>query len=141
MFIAVLYRMEDEPEADGGYTFTDVPSDAYYADAVAWASANGIVKGYSDTECAPDDIITREQAAAILFRYAAYKGEGPTGEWAIRLGYPDLDEISDWAAESVMFCTMKDIMVGRVSGEFDPKANITRAEGAAVFERYLNMTR
>ncbi len=141
MFITVLYRMEDEPETDGGYTFTDVPSDAYYADAVAWASANGIVKGYSDTEYAPDDVITREQAAAIMFRYATYKGEGPTGAWAIRLDYSDLAEISDWALESVMFCTMKDIMVGRVSGEFDPKANITRAEGAAVFERYLNMTR
>ena len=141
MFITVLYRIEDEPEADGGYTFTDVPSDAYYADAVAWASANGIVKGYSDTEYAPDDVITREQAASIMFRYATYKGEGPTGAWAIWLDYPDLAEISDWALESVMFCTMKDIMVGRVSGEFDPKANITRAEGAAVFERYLNMTK
>ena len=140
MFVTILYRMDGEPNM-GASTFTDVPSDAYYANAVAWANANGIVEGYSDTEYAPDDAVTREQAAAILFRYAAYKGEGPTGAWAIRLDYPDLAEISDWAAEGVMFCTMKDIMVGRVSGEFDPKVNITRAEGAAVFERYLNMTR
>ena len=141
MFVSVLYRMENEPETESGYTFTDVPSGAYYANAVAWASANGIVEGYSDSEYAPDEVVTREQAAAILFRYAMYKGESPTGEWAIRLDYPDLADISDWAVEGVMFCTMKDIMVGRDSGAFDPKANITRAEGAAVFERYLNMTR
>ena len=141
MFAAVLYRMENEPETDSGYTFTDVPSGAYYADAVAWANAKGIVKGYSDTEYAPNDAITREQAAAILLRYAAYKGESPTGEWAIQLDYTDLSDISDWAVEGVMFCTMKDIMVGRDSGAFDPQSDITRAEGAAVFERYLNMAK
>ncbi len=140
MFVTILYRMNGEPNT-GASTFADVPSDAYYANAVAWASANGIVKGYSDTEYAPDDAVTREQAAAILFRYAAYKGESPTGAWAIRLDYPDLAEISDWAAEGVMFCTMKDIMAGRDSGEFDPQSDITRAEGAAVFERYLNMAK
>ena len=140
MFVTILYRMDGEPNA-GASAFADVPSDTYYANAVAWANANGIVEGYSDTEYAPDDAVTREQAAAILFRYAAYKGESPTGAWAIQLDYADLAEIYDWAAEGVMFCTMKDIMVGRDGGAFDPKANITRAEGAAVFERYLNMAK
>ncbi len=140
MFVTILYRMNGEPSI-GTSTFADVPSDAYYANAVAWANANGIVKGYSDTEYAPDDAVTREQAAAILFRYATYKGESPTGAWAIRLDYPDLAEISDWAIEGVMFCTMKDVMAGRDSGEFDPQSDITRAEGAAVFERYLNMAK
>ena len=138
MFVTILYRMDGEPST-GASAFTDVPSGAYYANAVAWASVNGIVKGYSDTEYAPDDAVTREQAAAILFRYAAYKGESPTGAWVIQLGYTDLSDISDWAAEGVMFCNMKNIMAGRDSGEFDPQSDITRAEGAAVFERYLNM--
>ena len=72
MFVTVLYRMDGEPETAKEYTFNDVPSNAYYADAVAWASKNGIVAGYSNEEYMPDKTISREQMAAIMYRYVKY---------------------------------------------------------------------
>ncbi len=138
MFVTALYQLDGKPETNGVYSFDDVSDNAYYADAVAWASSNGIVMGYSDNEFAPDEPISREQAAAIIFRYAGYKGTVPEGQWASRIDYTDLSEISPWASESIMFCTTENIMVGRSNNTFDPKANITRAECASVLERYIN---
>lgn len=91
----------------------------------------------SDTAFAPNANITREQFAAIMFRYAKYKGTAPTGVWAIRLDYADTEDISDQAAEAVMFCNLKGIMQGKDGNLFSPKANATRAETVAILERYL----
>ena len=74
MIVTILYRLENEPAVSGGSAFTDVENGAWYADAVAWAAANDIVNGTSATTFAPNSPITREQMAAILYRYAAYKG-------------------------------------------------------------------
>ncbi len=137
MFVTVLYRMEQELETNTS-PFIDVSDDTYYAKAVAWGYANGIVKGISNTEYAPEMIITREQMAAMLYRYVSFKGEGPVGDWAIRLDYRDLESISDYAAEAVMFCTMKQLMAGDIEGTFAPQRSATRAEAAAVFVRVLN---
>ncbi len=134
MLAAILGRMEGVSEASGATEYTDVDADAYYAPYIAWGSENGILSGFGDGTFRPNDPVTREQTAKIIKAYYDYKGEGPVGEWAIRLGYADLAEISDWAAEGVMFCTMKGIMVGR-GDEFDPKTYITRAECAAVIGR------
>ncbi len=135
MFVTVLHRMEGEPAANTQYTFEDVDADAYYADAVAWASENGIISGFSETEFRPDGNITREQMTRILLGYYTYKGEGPEGAWAIRLDYTDLDKISDWAMDSVMFCTMKGIVEGNDDGSFNPQGNTTRAQAAVVMEK------
>ena len=132
MFVTVLYRMEEEPAADTQYTFEDVEADAYYADAVAWASKNGIISGFSETEFRPDGNITREQMTRILLGYYTYKGEGPEVARAIRLDYTDLEQISDWAMDSVMFCTMKGIVEGNDDGSFNPQGNTTRAQAAVV---------
>ena len=76
MMVTALYRAEGEPQISGESRFADVSANQYYTSAVIWAETNGIVKGYSDTEFAPDKLISREEAAAIMKRYASYKGTG-----------------------------------------------------------------
>ncbi len=137
MFITVLYRAEGEPSVDASETFTDIDKNAYYGKAVIWGKQNGIIQGVSDTEFAPDRNITREQMAAMMFRYASYKGAAPTGAWAIRLDYADLDSISEYAAESVMYCKLKGIMQGKDNNNFAPQDNATRAETAAILQRFI----
>ena len=138
MMVTILHRAEGSPQVSGGgKTFADVNADSYYAEAIDWARDNDIVKGYSDTEFAPDASITREQLAAIILRYCTYKGSGPVGAWAIRLDYSDLGDISDFAVEGVMYCTMKGYMSGRDDGTFAPKALTTRAEAAAIIHRVM----
>ena len=138
MLVTMLYRAEGSPEvSEGVMPFADVNADSYYGDAVAWARDNDIVNGYSESEFAPDASITREQLSSIILRYCTYKGTGPVGAWAIRLDYSDLGEVSDYAAKSVMYCTMKGYMSGRDDGTFAPKAFTTRAEAAAILYRIL----
>lgn len=137
MLVTILYRSEGEPKASGNIPFADVAQDSYYANAVIWAKENGIVSGISETEFAPDVNITREQLAAIMFRFAKYKGTAPTGAWAIRLNYTDLESISDYAAEAVMYCTLKGIMQGRENNRFAPQENAVRAEAAAILLRFI----
>lgn len=101
MFVTVIYRMEGEPQTTVDNAFTDVPANEYYANAVAWASANVIVDGYSDTEFAPNDNITREQMAAIIYRYARYKGNNTDVDGTIT--YADSADISDYAKDAVIW--------------------------------------
>ncbi len=140
MLVTVIWRMEgslDVGDDPGVVPFADVQTGAYYEDAVAWAQANGIVKGYSDTEFGPGDNLTREQIAAIIYRYADYKGIMPLGSWAIGLEYEDTDQISQYAVEPVMYCTMKEIMTGKEINIFAPQDFATRAEIAAILHRFI----
>ncbi len=134
MFVTVLYRMEGSPAA-GTTHFTDVVSGSWYEKAVAWAYANGIVKGISDTEFAPDASITREQMATILYNYAKYKGYdvATRGETT----YTDKDAVSDYAADAVVWMATKAIMSGYPGGVFAPQELATRAQAATVFMRTL----
>lgn len=134
MFVTVLYRIEKEPQA-AAVGFSDIESGSYYENAVAWAAENGIVKGISDTEFAPNAHITREQMAAIAFRYAQFKGHDTaiSGE----LSYTDNSSVSDWAKDAVIWAAEKEIMSGNTDGSFAPAANTTRAQAAAVFIRIL----
>jgi hypothetical protein len=95
---AELYRAEGEPAVSGKAAFTDTAADAWYTPAVAWASENGIVLGYGDGRFGPDDPVTREQLAAILYRYVQFKGRETK---AAVLEAKDADQVSSWAAESV----------------------------------------
>lgn len=137
MFITVLYRADGEPAVFGENGFTDVLKNDYFSDAVLWGEQNGIINGISDTLFAPNENITREQIAVMMYRYAKLTDTAPTGAWAIRLDYSDLTEISDYAAEAVMFCKLKNVMQGKDGNRFAPKENATRAEIAAVLERFL----
>jgi len=137
MLVTILYRAEGQPEVSSAKTFEDIESGSYYEKAVAWAKENRIVNGTSATTFEPDSNITREQIAAIMLRYARYKEIAPTGAWAIRLDYADLAEISDYALEGVMFCKLKGIMHGKGENNFAPNDNATRAEAAAILERFI----
>ena len=137
MLVTVLWRAEGMPETDTPVLFDDIDPEGYYAKALRWAVSEEIAAGMSDTEFAPNDPITREQIAAIMFRYAKLKGNAPQGAWAIALDYQDTGEIADWAMESVMFCKLKGIMLGDDTNAFRPKNNATRAETAAIVQRFL----
>lgn len=136
MFVTVLYRAEKQPNA-GISSFADIESGVYYEKAVAWAAANGIVKGISETKFAPSDTISREQMAAIIHRYAAFKDFDTAISEAT--SYADSSNISDYAKESVAFCSENGIMSGKGSNTFAPQEYATRAEVATVLERVLKI--
>ena len=138
MFVTVLYRMDGEAETAKEYTFNDVPSNAYYADAVAWASKNGIVAGYSNEEYMPDKTISREQMAAIMYRYVKYKGADTSiGENTNILSYDDFDKISEYAIPAMQWSAGSSVMVGRTDTTLNPLETTTRAETAAVLDRII----
>lgn len=139
MFVTTLYRLENEPEISTEYTFNDVAQDAYYANAVAWANANGIVEGYSESEFAPDEKITREQMATMIYRYVQYKGEGFTDDWMFMLGYVDSADVSEYAYEAMCWNTMNGIINGMDDNTLSPKTNSTRAQVAAVLVRLADV--
>ncbi len=133
MFVTILYRAAGEPQVSATTNFADVSADKYYAKAVAWANANGIVKGISETEFAPDNNITREQMAAILYRYS--KNDTVAGE----ITYTDKDAISEYALDAVAWAKAAGIMEGNADGTFAPLRNASRAEAAAVFVRMFKL--
>lgn len=138
MLVTVLYRTEGEPEITGVSTFEDVESGAYYEKAVSWAQANGIVNGYSDTEFCPDENIIREQIAAIMYRYAQYKGyDVSVGENTNILSYDDAEMISEYAIPSVQYAVGSGLMKGNTETTLNPQNNATRAEIAAILHRFI----
>ncbi len=140
MMVNALANLASAPKDGKTDIYTDIDANAYYAPYVAWATENGLIKGFGDGTFRPDDAITREQAVVIITNYFSYKGEGPVGSWAVRMGYSDLDKVSDWAMDGVMFCTMKEIIHGREDGSFDPQANITCGEFAVMLGNIKNGT-
>ncbi len=136
MLVQVLYRMQGSPEA-GGSTFTDVADSAWYAKAVAWASENGIVNG-SNGRVDPNGLLTREQLAAILWRYAQYEGRDVSvGENTNILSYDDAQDISSYAVPSMQWACGAGLLEGS-SGKLMPKSTTTRAQAATVLVRYLD---
>lgn len=134
MFVTVLGRA-DGAASENTSPFRDVNTNEYYAPYVSWAAENGIVNGYEDGTFRPDNNITREEMAKIFMNYYEYKGKGPTGDWAIQLIYSDISDISGWAVDGVMFCTMKGLIQGKENNMFDPQGNATRAEAAVIMMR------
>ncbi len=138
MMVTVLYRAEGEPEVTGETSFEDVDAGAYYAKAVAWGQQNGIIKGYSETEFAPDQNITREQIAAIMHRYAQYKGyDVSAGENTNILSYDDVDSISGYAIAAMQHAVGSGLMNGKTESTLNPLDNATRAEIAAILHRFI----
>ena len=138
MMVTVLYRAEGEPDVTGEATFTDVDANAYYAKAVVWGQQNGIIRGYSETEFAPDQNIIREQIAAIMHRYAQYKGyDVSVGETTNILSYTDYDSITEYAIPSIQYAVSSGLMKGKTDTTINPQDNATRAEIAAILQRLL----
>lgn len=136
MIVEILYRLENKPAITGTCPFDDVASGKYYENAVTWAAANKIVDGYGDAKFGPEDPITREQIAAILYRYEQYNGGGFTGAWVFPLNFPDADKVSDWAYEAMCWCTMNGIINGNSDGTLAPQGNAERCQVAAILHRF-----
>lgn len=135
MIVTVLYRLENEPSAAAA-SFTDVVSGQYYTDAVAWANANGIVTGYGNGKFGPNDVVTREQLAAILYRYAQYKKyDVSVGEDTNILSYADAQSVSAYAIPAMQWAGGAGIVNGS-NGKLNPQNNATRAEVATMLMRY-----
>ena len=136
MVVTILYRLEGEPRVTGSSGFTDVASGAWYADPVTWAAANGIVNGVSDTEFAPNTDITREQLAAILFRYAEYKGYDVSGRDSLT-GYTDRGSISAYALDAMRWAVDEGLITGMTATTIEPQGTATRAQCAAMLMRFI----
>ncbi len=134
MVVTVLYRLENQPSTSAA-SFTDVASGAYYANAVAWANANGIVSGYGSGKFGPNDKVTREQLAAILYRYAQYKKYDVSGANSLD-GYTDVQSVSSYAVPALQWANAAGVVTGKSGSKLDPKGNATRAEVAAMLMRF-----
>ena len=132
MLVTILYRAAGQPETTGQTSFVDVLARDYFADAVAWASENNIVTGYSRTRFGSNDPVSREQIAAILWRYAG----SPDTDSAER--FSDNSQIASYAANAVNWARQNGVISGRPGNRFDPKANATRAEVATILRNFLS---
>lgn len=137
MIVTILYRLEGQPAVTGANPFDDVKDGQWYTNAVIWANQNGIVEGYGDGKFGTDDNITREQFAAILYRYVQTKGGGFTGAWYFPLDFADAADVSDWADEAMHWCVMNGIFEGDENGKLRPQGKATRAEAAAILMRFI----
>ena len=132
MIVTILHRLEDSPAAAPA-AFTDVPASAYYAGPVAWASANGIVTGYSDAVFQPDGPITREQLAAILYRYAQYKGVDVSRKNDL-LQFSDRAAVSTYAVDALSWAVDAGLITG-IDGRLEPAGYANRAQVATILMR------
>ena len=140
MFITVLYRIENEPDTECDNSFNDVETNSYYEKAVYWGRKNGIVKGITNTEYAPDLNITREQMAAMIYRYMAYKNmDLSVGENTNILSYADCSNISDYAIPAMQYAIGSGIIKGMTDNTLEPQGISTRAQAATVFMRTFNL--
>lgn len=135
MLVTVLYRLEGEPAGTGSSSFSDVYSGSYYEKAVAWAAANGIVTGTGSTSFSPDAKVTREQLAAILYRYAQYK-KLDTDAGAKLDSFSDAGNVSGYASEALSWAVSEGLING-ASGRLMPKGDATRAQVAAILHRFV----
>ena len=135
MLVTVLYRLEGEPTVTGRSSFTDVRSGTYYEKAVIWAAANGIVTGTDSTSFSPDAKVTREQLAAILYRYAQYR-KLDTDASAKLNSFTDADSVSAYASEALGWAVSESLING-ASGKLMPKGDATRAQVAAILHRFV----
>lgn len=134
MIVSILYRLEGSPAA-GASNFPDVPAGQYYSDAVAWAAANGIVSGYSNGRFQPNDGITREQLAAILYRYAQYKGYDLSAT-ADLSRFADAASVSSYATGSMQWAVGQGLISGTNRGALDPAGGAMRAQAASILMRF-----
>ena len=136
MIVTILWRLDSKPEAADTSSFSDVPTDKYYAKAVAWAEANGIVLGYDDDIYGPDDTITREQLAAILCRCAKYKGYEVTATNDLS-AFTDSADISAYAFPAMKWAFAEGLVSGTTDITLSPNGNATRAQVAVILTRFI----
>ena len=135
----LLWRLAGSPVVNYAMSFPDVAEDAYCVEAVRWASSCGIAQGYGSGAFGINDPVTREQFAAMLYRYAKSGGQGFTGTWAFPLNYPDAGEVDGFAYEPLCWLTMNGVISGRSDGSLDPRGAVTRAQAVVMLRRYQDL--
>ena len=136
MMATILWRMEGSPVPKGKNSFTDVEAGKWYADAITWTTENGIFAGYGKDKFCPDDPITREQLAAIFYRYADYKGYDLTVKGDLDK-FKDADKITDYAKTAMQWAVGSGLVKGKSGNLLDPQGTATRAEIAAMLHRFI----
>ena len=136
MMATILWRMEGSPVPKGKNSFTDVEAGKWYADAITWTAENGIFAGYGKDKFGPDDPITREQLAAIFYRYADYKGYDLTVKGNLDK-FKDADKITDYAKTAMGWAVDSGLVKGKSGNLLDPQGTATRAEIAAMLHRFI----
>ena len=136
MMATILWRMEGSPVPKGKNSFTDVEAGKWYADAITWTAENSIFAGYGKDKFGPDDPITREQLAAIFYRYADYKGYDLTVKEDLDK-FKDADEITDYAKTAMGWAVGSGLVKGKSGNLLDPQGTATRAEIAAMLHRFI----
>lgn len=140
MFATVIGRLYErsygEIEVTNTHSFTDCNYADYYGKYVDWAAKEGIISGYGNGKFGPNDQISREQMAAILYRFANFLGALPADTGAA-LAYPDAGSISSWAQTAAKYCQQTGIITGRDGGSFVPQGTATRAEVSVILERFI----
>ena len=136
MLVTVLYRYEGEPASSGENVFSDVPNASWYTNAVVWASENGIVTG-SNGKFMPNDPVSREQIATILFRYTQKQGKDTSNRADLTV-FPDGDLVSGWAKDAMQWAVAEKLISGNTKGELMPKGNASRAEVATILMRFTS---
>lgn len=131
MIVTILWRLQGSPEVEAEETFTDVAPGDWYADAIAWAAAEGVAEGYEDGSFRPNDAITREQLAAMLWRYAASPETG--GDLS---AFADGDDTSDWAQQAMSWAVAQGLITGVDSDRLAPRGPATRAQTATILMRF-----
>ncbi len=138
MLVTVLHRLEGTPSPAAGNTFTDVPSGQWYTDAVAWADQNSVVTGYGGGRFGTDDNITRQQLAAVLYRYASLKGYDISASAALSQ-YRDADSIADWAESAMRWAVSSGVITGMDSSTLSPSGTASRAQVAVMLMRFSDL--
>ena len=136
MMATILWRMEGSPVPKGKNSFTDVEAGKWYADAITWTAENGIFAGYGKDKFGPDDPITREQLAAIFYRYADYKGYDLIVKGNLDK-FKDADKITDYAKTAMQWAVGSGLVKGKSGNLLDPQGTATRAEIAAMLHRFI----
>lgn len=135
-FVAMLHEAEGSPVVNYAMNYSDVSADSENAEAIRWATSEQLVGGYGDGRFGPENPVTREQMAMILYRMAQDDGMGFTGAWAFPLPFDDAAEVSEYAYEAVCWVSMQDIL-GAAEGEnFRPDQAVTRDEATAAVTQY-----
>ena len=139
MIAAIVYRLAGQPDVENTGVFTDIAADSYCADAAAWAAETGVMQGYTATTFGPNDAVTRQQLAAVLYRYAARSGLDVSAR-ADLSGFADEGSIGSYAVGAMQWANACQLINGRSDTVLDPGGNATRAQTAVILARFLGLT-
>ena len=136
--VMILWRIAGSPNANYAMNFTDVADGAWYAEAIRWATSVGVASGYGDGKFGPNDFITREQFAAMLYRFAQLQGKDVSrGDTNTLNGYTDAGTISSYALTAMKWANGMGVISGTDNSTLMPKGNATRAQAACMIQRYI----